>query len=595
MPGKENLNAALVYASKGWRVFPCHGKKKPAIKEWQRKASTDYTQIQKWWQEFPDALVAIATGEQSGIFVVDADGSTGKLSLLNLQENKSALPGTYTVKTPHGWHYYFTNPIGVETKSSASDLGEKLDIRGDGGYVIAPPSINEDGGLYLIDVNGIPANPPTWLVDLVRRDQTKKKSAFNTKVGSGGRNLHLAKQAGILRNMGLDAKMILPALKEVNFQQCTPPLPDKEVQEIAESIARYDPKLIGADGTVKGQLITGNLDEVESEPVEFRWKGVMPSGDVMTWGGGPGNGKSQMSCYVAARITRGESFPGDDSGDTYEPGNVLFISAEDAPKKTIKPRCQAAGADVKRIFFMKVMKSDGKPMDVYSDLSQIKTFSQENKIKLIVIDPLDAYLGMDIDSHASADMRRVLAPLQEMSAELNVIVILIAHLNKAANDNPLARVSGSGAIVNAARAVALFAPSKQYEGEIVMACGKANLARKFASFRYKFEEVFLPKSGNISRILFTGSTDETAESLFRAEIVDGKLEDALELLKDVLASAPLSSSVLDKRMKAERFSRSTFNRARGMICEQKWIDGISMWFLKNVKYQNQLELPKGEI
>lgn len=132
------LKAALEYAARGWAVFPCHGKV-PLVEHGCKSATTDASTIRQWWRKWPDANVAIATGTASGLYVIDEDdGGAETIGAL-------ALPVSLSVTTGSGGkHYYYRRPDGEKWGNSASKLGPGVDTRGDGGYVLAPPSIHPE-------------------------------------------------------------------------------------------------------------------------------------------------------------------------------------------------------------------------------------------------------------------------------------------------------------------------------------------------------------------------------------------------------------------------------------------------------------------
>jgi len=156
------LERALRYAARGLCVFPVHtvrngpcscgqdcGKdagKHPRVKGGFKVATTDPKQIRAWWTKWPDANIGIATGAVSGIVVIDIDGPGGLAMLKQLESELGPLPSTPTVKTARGWHRYFKSPAsGPAIPCSA---GDGLDVRGDGGYVVAPPSLHASGHVY---------------------------------------------------------------------------------------------------------------------------------------------------------------------------------------------------------------------------------------------------------------------------------------------------------------------------------------------------------------------------------------------------------------------------------------------------------------
>jgi hypothetical protein len=171
------LAAALGYAARGWRVVPiAEGRKVPAFPSWPERATTDPTTITEWFRcEYARCGVGIATGAASGIFVLDVDvndGKAGDETLRDLEARHGALPDTYSVITGTGGaHYYFRVPDGVTIRNDAGRrLGPGLDIRGEGGQVLAPPTIHPVAGVpYETDAGATDevAEAPAWLIDLL--------------------------------------------------------------------------------------------------------------------------------------------------------------------------------------------------------------------------------------------------------------------------------------------------------------------------------------------------------------------------------------------------------------------------------------------
>lgn len=152
------LDEALAYAARGWRVIPLPpGEKYPSeFKSWQTRATTDETQIRKWWTgRRAKHGIGIVTGVESNLFVVDIDVSDGKPGLDSwraLLAEHGAPPPTHTVRTGSGGlHFYYTMPDGVVIRNSAGNrLGPGVDVRGEGGFVVAPPTIHPNGTAYVV-------------------------------------------------------------------------------------------------------------------------------------------------------------------------------------------------------------------------------------------------------------------------------------------------------------------------------------------------------------------------------------------------------------------------------------------------------------
>jgi hypothetical protein len=180
--------SALDYAARGWAVFPCLPQsKEPATRRGFKDATTNPATIRRWWLARPDYNIGIATGVVSGVLVLDVDGSVGVETLLDLEERYGALPETACSVTSSGCHLWFIMNDAVP--STAGRLGDGLDIRADGGYVIAPPSIHPDGSSYrwLNATSRAPA--PSWLIRIARtRPQRPAPSQHVTRnyVGRSG-------------------------------------------------------------------------------------------------------------------------------------------------------------------------------------------------------------------------------------------------------------------------------------------------------------------------------------------------------------------------------------------------------------------------
>ncbi len=270
------LNEALRYAGRGWHVLPLHtpegagcscGKadcasagKHPRTKDGLASATTDPAKIQEWWRRWPQANVGIRTGEISGLAALDIDGEDGKGSLQRLQAEHGPLPATLRALTGRadsegkrkGCHYFFEMPEGVALRNSAGVAGKGLDVRGDGGYVVAAPSKHASGLAYQWLKKDAPlAAMPNWLLELLAKPKLASAAATRPSAAlaaeestfaEGGRNASLTSLAGTLRNKGLAVEELEAALLAANQRRCKPPLPESEVRDIARSVGRYAPQ-----------------------------------------------------------------------------------------------------------------------------------------------------------------------------------------------------------------------------------------------------------------------------------------------------------------------------------------------------------------
>lgn len=235
--------AALAYLRRGWSVIPIAPGTKKSLIPWQdyqhRRPTED--EVRGWWSRWPDAQVAIVTGKVSGLVVLDQDGLDAEESLRDKH-----LPPTPTAWTgkDQGVHRYFLHP-GFECRNFARRL-PGLDFRGDGGYVLAPPSLHPSGRRYrwadTLSPDEVPlASCPGWLLDLLRPAPPAQSPELEGEpIPEGQRNATLASLAGTMRRRGMTAQEIEAALLAIN-RRCVPPLPEREVKAIARSVARYAP------------------------------------------------------------------------------------------------------------------------------------------------------------------------------------------------------------------------------------------------------------------------------------------------------------------------------------------------------------------
>jgi hypothetical protein len=172
------LAAALAYAAQGVSVFPLWpGSKEPACRRGYKDATSNPATIRRWWLAEPQFNIGVATGIVSGVWVLDIDGADGEDTLRDLSARHRSID-TLTSETARGHHLWFLTDGPIQ--SSAGRVGRGLDVRADGGYVVAPPSVHPDGHVYRW-VNDIPiATAPAWLVVLTRKRPTISERAVAT-------------------------------------------------------------------------------------------------------------------------------------------------------------------------------------------------------------------------------------------------------------------------------------------------------------------------------------------------------------------------------------------------------------------------------
>src|SRR3974390_3264813 len=163
------IRPAIALALKGLAVFPCRPQdKRPATANGLKDATTDLDKIRQWWRQEPQFNLAIATGAVSGLFVDDIDGLDAEVELRRLEAEHGEIPSKIEAITARGRHVYFRSPE-IPVRNSVSKIAPGIDVRGDGGYVLAPPSIHPTGRRYewSVDCASALAEGTAWLIDKV--------------------------------------------------------------------------------------------------------------------------------------------------------------------------------------------------------------------------------------------------------------------------------------------------------------------------------------------------------------------------------------------------------------------------------------------
>lgn len=336
------LDAALSYATAGFPVLPLRGKV-PRIERGLHCASTDRAAVEDWWRRFPDANIGIRTGAESRLVVLDVDVPEGLASLRELEGRHGKLDTATVLTGSGGWHHYFRHP-GREVRNSAGKLGPGLDVRGDGGYVVAPPSVHESGNQYkwTRPLDRL-AELPGWLLEgdaHERRNGTQPK-AVGTEIPEGQRNATLASLAGSMRHCGMGEAEILAALEVANRDRCRPPLDAREVARIAASVASYEPA-DEAEPFAVDVLSAREVCELPDPPETDMLLGpLVVAGQRLVIGAHTGEGKTTLTLAIVRAVQNGGELLGwTGRGDC----RALILDAEQG-LRSIKRRLREAGLD----------------------------------------------------------------------------------------------------------------------------------------------------------------------------------------------------------------------------------------------------------
>jgi len=336
-----------------------------------------------------------------------------------------------------------------------------------------------------------------------------------------------------------------------------------------------------------------NMADIPLKPVEWLWKDRIPLGKVTLFVGHPGDGKTLLSLYVAARISQGGVWP-DGAPGLPKPAGTILLSAEDDPSDTLGPRLVASSGDRSRIEFMKGVleekngKVESRWFSLLHDLEAIRAAVKGRPgTRLVVLDTLSAYLG-GTDTFKDSDVRRALGPLAALAAELHVAIVAILHCNKSSLQKAIHRVSGSIAFVAQARASWVIGRDPDDSERHLMLPLKNNLTRRPTGLAFRLKGVALtgfPESlpaiewepGTVTMdpdTMLAGGGDAAQD---RPSMRD----EAKEWLRGQLRSGPVSAQEIERRAKADGIAKRTLDRAKRELGarSKRGPDGRSYWRL----------------
>lgn len=486
---KTNLEIALQYLKRGYSIFPCNKDKRPLV-SWEKyqKELADEKEVISWWSKWPDANIGLATGRLSKIAVIDIDKNkeTGELA------NFDFLPETLTAITGSGGrHLYYEYPEDEDVFNSASVIAPNIDVRGEGGYVLIPPSVTTKGKYSFIkseqwNLSNLELFPSKF--SEIKKEEANvsmlpKENVFKPAT-SGSRNQTLAKQIGRLFQANLNQEEVTILAFALN-NTFNPPLPEDEVLTTIKSIRKTDlrnnpDKVEKNTDTVSIEDIqyteikrikTGIkfIDEVSHESPErqlWRYSEITENAlSIIT--GLPNGGKT----YLALTIMANMAIQGHKS---------LFISLE-MNQNEIKARWETLKSLSKTTFTKDSVHLQIEE-DGYKSTAWVKTICEKAKKRgfdTVFLDNLD-FLTYVTDEKISDNekQKRIITDIRDIAKKVGINFFLIAHTRKG-NGFDMQEIAGSSYVARLADIILIVKRLAESE-----ACGKSVDPKQMGASKY---------------------------------------------------------------------------------------------------------------
>ena len=260
------------------------------------------------------------------------------------------------------------------------------------------------------------------------------------------------------------------------------------------------------------------MSDVELTPVEWLWKPYLPFGKLSVLQGNPGEGKTYYAMHLAAACTNGKLLP---NMERMEPFNVIYQTAEDGLGDTVKPRLIEAGADLDRVLVI-----DDSDVQLTLSDERIEKAIIENNARLVIIDPIQAYLGADVDMNRANEVRPIFMRLGQVAQRTGCAILLIGHLNKAAGMQSLQRGLGSIDIAAAVRSVMFIGKLKHDPTMRILTHEKSSLAPPGASLAFSL--------GDEGGFRWVGEYDITADEMLSG--IEPQRETKTQQAKDLICT-----------------------------------------------------------
>jgi archaellum biogenesis ATPase FlaH len=549
----KTLDAALAYLQRGWSVIPlcppthegcntphlnsCKNPGKGPLVPWTtyQKRTPSENEVKLLFRRNYECNVGIVMGQVSNLVGLDIDGPDAPDLLQQISQGD--LPDTLSFKTPGGGQrLLYSLPENTTVKKEKhTHLTSHLLILGEGSYTVAPPSIHTTGRKYP-EPTGTLTQAPSWLLQPRSGDehgkldgsgvpthdfrpnqtlqQLKRAKSYLHRCkpcieGEDGSGLATYISQKLIWGFHLTPEEALPLVMTEYNQKCIPPWSEKEWwHKLTWIHSKGYGATMGQSTYQPAKLVSTKFTDIETKPIEWLWPGWIPLGKLTILDGDPGLGKSTLLLDLAARVSRNGLMPNGVQGIT---GTVAVLSAEDSAEDTMKPRLTLAGFDPEKVYDLsEIDTEEGKrPPELPHDLFLIEKFLHEVDARLLIIDPLIAFI-VNADVNKDQEVRRALYKLSKMAERTKTSIIAMRHLNKTTGNKAIYRGNMSIGVIGHARTGLLVAQDPDDDTKRILAVTKCNLAPMPKSLTFSLEPL-----NNVCRIGWIGQADYTADDLLK--------------------------------------------------------------------------------
>jgi hypothetical protein len=427
----EIRTAALSYEHLGLSVIPVEPRGKRPLVEWQEYQSRRATQaeIKGWWAKWPKANVGVVTGEISGLVVVDVD-SADAAHLLHEQVPELDFRSIPRSRTGKGWQLFFNHP-GVKVENRTA-IFSGLDFRGDGGYVVAPPSVHPNGKTYVWKFLHTPFSPlPEKLFELIKAPAvdpshpTVDTSAIWEGISEGERDTQIFKYACRCRALGYPENEAMILVMEA-ATRCTPPFPETEARLKLKQAYRYpeghakvsQPPLQNGQSDFWPDLSPAKVLLEQEDKTSWLWLNAIPEGAISMIAGQPRSGKSTLALNLCLAMARGNEF----LNRLTNRSRVAYISIDNSPTEM---KLIASG--------MGLVETD----NIFFHLGQVPQMAvqwlfdviQKNSIRFAVVDTFQRFLHIE-EINDSAIVTKAMDPINHEAQKIGCALMWIHHSGK---------------------------------------------------------------------------------------------------------------------------------------------------------------------